>query len=595
MTPKNLFMMVLFLSVLASGLCYGIERFDDISIMTISAPSVASYHGYAEWSFMITNNSPKKTHRVTLVMPDRVHGYGDHVSSISRTVNVGPLASAKMSMFQPAVRMNGSNVKVYIDGSRHEDALNAGFGNHGSNSGRYGGSGAPAAVLLSKNVSFDDFAKGTSTASGKSSSSRRSSTADQISYQRSEMAFSEWSTDWLGYSRYDGIVLTDGDMERMPVTVKNAIYDYVQCGGTLLVLGDWADSARWRGNITRIGSFDANQKGFGLCIIEDTETKNWNKKKWNKLRTSIWTQTAAPFMNTTSVKRANERFPVVSDLDIPAKGLLLLVVLFAVAMGPANLYVLSKMKRHIWLLWTVPAISIIGSVAVFAYATLAEGWAGTRRSETITILDENNHKAATIGVCAFYSPLTPKGGLLFDYGTEVSALSIQSYRGGRPRSLELTNGQKFATGWVRARVPAHFLVRKSETRRERVKLSIGEDGQIAAVNGLGGHIKTLWYMDADGMIFKAENIAAGLRATLSPSGSQENGKKKKLRKVYAAKNWIGKFALNDPISFLRRNTYVAEVNESLFIEQALDNIKSDNSRSIVIGLLKGDLDARSGS
>lgn len=414
------------------------------------------------------------------------------------------------------------------------------------------------------------------------------------------MSLSEWSTDWLGYSRYDGVVVTGSDMEKMPVTVRNAIFDYVQCGGTLLVLGDWQGSAEWKGNTAkdepfdvRSGPFDAKAKGFGLCIIDDSETSTWDNVKWSFLISSIWNKTSAPFMNNMTVKVANTDFPVVSDLKIPAKGLLLLVILFAVAMGPANIYILSKMKRRIWLLWTVPVIAIFASVSVFAYATLAEGWAGVRKSETVTILDEQQHKAYTIGVCAFYSPLTPRRGLLFDYATEVTAVAVQqSFGGGRPRTLVLTDGQNFDSGWVRARVPAHFLVRKSETRRERVKLSIDEKGHISAVNGLGGDVKTLWYMDNDGMIFKAENIPAGSRASLSASGSQvKTSKNQNPRRFFSENNWVRAFVNNDPMSFLSRNTYVAEVEDSLFLEQGLENVKKDDSRSIVIGLLKGDLDA----
>lgn len=587
---------VLILSLFASGLCHA-TNFGDISITIVSAPSAESYHGYAEWSFMITNTAPKKSHRVTLVMPEQTYSYGDHLKSISRSVTVGPSTSAKMSMFQPAVGMNGSRISVYIDGRRQERSFTQSFGFHASRSSYYSRGGtAPVCVLLGRNVSYNDFSKGTSIKSPGSSMARYSGSGIQASYERSEMALSQWSTDWLGYSRYDGVVLTGTDMERMPVAVKSAIYDYVQCGGTLLVLGDWQDSAAWRGNTKVSGPFNVNHKGFGICIIDDDETKQWDQTKWDTLRNSIWAQTATPFMYNVSVKKANDHFPVVSELKIPAKGLLLLVVVFAIAIGPANLYILSKMKRRIWLLWTVPAISVVGSIAVFAYAMLAEGWTGIRKSESVTILNEADHKAATIGVCAFYSPLTPKGGLLFDYGTEVSALGIQQgSRGGRSRTLELTNGQKFARGWVSARIPAHFLIRKSETRRERVKLSIDQSGEISAVNGLGGNITTLWYMDADGMVFKGSDIPAGARAQLSALGSEGNGKQEDLRKVYSVRNWPGSFLANDARSYLRRNTYVAEVKKSLFIEQALQNVKSDDSRSIVIGVLKGDLDAGAGS
>jgi len=40
----------------------------------------------------------------------------------------------------------------------------------------------------------------------------------------------------------------------------------------------------------------------------------------------------------------------------------------------------------------------------------------------LTVLDQINHHAATMGVTAFYCPLTPSGGLRFNNETEASPL-----------------------------------------------------------------------------------------------------------------------------------------------------------------------------
>ena len=61
------------------------------------------------------------------------------------------------------------------------------------------------------------------------------------------------------------------------------------------------------------------------------------------------------------------------------RGLLLVVLLFAVLIGPANLFILSRKRRQIWLFWTVPLLSLLASVSVFGYAAFAEGWTGFAR------------------------------------------------------------------------------------------------------------------------------------------------------------------------------------------------------------------------
>jgi hypothetical protein len=46
-----------------------------------------------------------------------------------------------------------------------------------------------------------------------------------------------WSSDWLAYSRYDGIVITADDLKAVPAEVRAALWQYVETGGALLVLG----------------------------------------------------------------------------------------------------------------------------------------------------------------------------------------------------------------------------------------------------------------------------------------------------------------------------------------------------------------------
>ena len=168
------------------------------------------------------------------------------------------------------------------------------------------------------------------------------------------------------------------------------------------------------------------------------------------------------------------------------------------------------------MLWTTPAISLITCLAVFAYATFAEGWNRHARTEGLTLLDERSRRATTIGWTAFYSALTPSDGLHFGYESELTPLA-QSMTTNNARTVDWTHDQHLANGWVIARVPAHFMIRKSETRRERVTVRKGTDTALRIVNGLGADINQLWLADRDGTIYSATNIPAGVEAALTPS------------------------------------------------------------------------------
>ena len=156
--------------------------------------------------------------------------------------------------------------------------------------------------------------------------------------------------------------------------------------------------------------------------------------------------------------------PVVDSLKIPVRGIVIIMLAFVIIIGPVNIIYLNRRKRRIWMLWTIPAISFATTLLVFAYSLLREGITPDTRIAGLTVMDQTSHRAATIGGTAFYCPLTPSGGLHFDFETEATPL-VQSGNGsGTSREVDWTQSQHFQRGWVSARVPAYFHLRKSETR-----------------------------------------------------------------------------------------------------------------------------------
>jgi hypothetical protein len=268
--------------------------------------------------------------------------------------------------------------------------------------------------------------------------------------------------------------------------------------------------------------------------------REWGSGQWSYLR-DVWTRTAHPWQQPKNIEHANQIFPVVADIGIPVRGLFILMVLFTVAIGPVNLYFLARGRRRIWMLWTVPLFSLVTCAAVFGYMLIAEGWEGHTRTEGLTILDETTHRAATIGWTACYTPVTPGDGLQFSYDTELAPQSREepwSRRGGAGRTVNWTGGQHLASGWVTARVPSHFMLRKNETRRERVTVSRSGDG-YTIVNGLGAEIRLFWYADPEGRLYTAERVAPGGQAVLKPSGEslEDNRPTERLRELYT-QDWV---------------------------------------------------------
>jgi hypothetical protein len=414
---------------------------------------------------------------------------------------------------------------------------------------------------------------------------------DEMESLRAESPVTEWSENWLAYSPFDALVISGTDLEAMPPAVFAAVGDYLHAGGILMVLGkvDWP--AAWHPAQTKPWheghQFDV---GFGTGFVFNNENPSaFNTEVVQKLRETVRASEHYFESLPEDSGSANATLPVVENLKIPVRGIVIIMLAFVIVIGPVNLIYLNRIKRRTWMLWTIPAISFATTLLVFAYSLLREGITPDTRIAGLTVLDQASHRAATIGGEAFYCPLTPSGGLQFEFGTEATPLVSVGYGSGTSREVDWTQSQHFQHGWVSARVPAHFHLRKSETRRERIQI-YNNNGGLQVVNSLGAPIKSLWFADAGMNVYQAANVAAGEKGGLvfsKPSSvSGQGGANALLRDLTFAVH-TDTLAADAP-KYLLPNTYIAVLDGNPFIENALGaaaSPKRTKTSCVVFGLL----------
>jgi hypothetical protein len=430
--------------------------------------------------------------------------------------------------------------------------------------------------------------------------SASSSRVQSSDYFRTKIPVAIWSPNWLGYSRYDGIVLTANDLLTMPADVRSAIGQFVECGGTLLVLGEAPLPGAWKPLPVGKLPLKGCAAGFGHCFI--ALEKDYVKMSQEALDVVInsWQRSGEPFQKTRSPGEANRVFPVIDDLvGVPIWGFLGLILVFTILIGPVNMYILSQKKRRLWLFWTVPVISFFTCMLILGYMLLTESNQGKSRVEVFTVLDENSRRASTIGWVGVYTPMLGGGGLHFSPQTEASyqnedpassgySHSYRRRRSGSALTMDWTNDQHLTSGWQTPRVPSHFVVRKSETRRERVTIAPGSDGKLEAANGLGADITNLWYLDERGIYYTASNIPAGGRAVLNlvakPALSESS---RALRALYM-REWydIYERLKTTGTDFLTPKTYLAFLDAAPFLDEPISKSSALKARSIILGIVK---------
>jgi hypothetical protein len=421
-----------------------------------------------------------------------------------------------------------------------------------------------------------------------------SASADAVESLRAESPVSEWSENWLAYSPFDAIVLNAADLNSMSPAVLAALEDYLSAGGNVVLSGKTELPAAWHPARKKSPSGGVEYEvGFGRCFAFSSENLSaLDPNSIQTLRDAV--REAAHYWQAlpADAGSANAVLRVVEDLKIPTRGIVIIMLAFVVVIGPVNIIYLNRRQRRTWLLWTIPVISLVTTLLVFVYSLLREGVTPDTRIAGLTLIDQAGHHATTIGGTAFYCPLTPSGGLQFNFETEATPLVQIGYdRSGASREVDWTQAQHFSRGWVSARVPACFHLRKSETRRERIQV-VNENGKLEIVNGLGAPIKSLWLADADGKVFEANSVGAGQKAGLIPSRGSQISKQ------------LGAGGLNHDFGFalahaeslganaetyLLPGTYLAVLDGNPFIENALGpaaSAKRTKTSCVVFGILE---------
>ena len=600
------------------------RAYGDLNI-TVQAPDVEwTSMGYAEYLVTVRNNSTNTARRVTLEIPNDRWGsnWGASISRISRTFEVPAGSTVEVPLLQPAISVHGDGLRVLIDGKRQKDSLALYTDSHGSRDAYYYGYGETESTIFCSPTLRGDVIDDLQTGLGGASSlgshysgSHYSSSHDSKLYTlaRSEYAIAQWSPRWLSYTRYTAVLLAAEDLETMPQPVRDAIDRYIHCGGTLVVLGEspppdaWGEAGPVEGWSHTSGRMETLTDGvslyaFGLgqCLIftEDAYT-SWGDAAWDVIAATLGSSQEA-WGDPLSPEQANDSFPVVEDGGIPARGLLVMMVLFAVIIGPVNLVVLHRLNRRLWTLWTVPAMSLLFSATVFGYAMFSEGWDAIGRSASVTVLDENTLHASTIGLQGYYCPLTPGDGLHFERDTEVTAqIGDDGMYGPTSRSsartIDWTHDQHLANGWVSSRVPAHFRIRKSESRRERLDVTRNDDGSYTVVNGLGAAITDLAVADTAGRLYTAGRIPAGGSAALlrdpNPPDTEDPPPLQDSLRDGRPWEWVNRLASGGRGPYpVTPGTYHAVLEGTPFMETGLDNLGEHRSTSMVIGLMQEPID-----
>lgn len=165
----------------------------------------------------------------------------------------------------------------------------------------------------------------------------------------------------------------------------------------------------------------------------------------------------------------------------------MIVALFSAILGPGLLFLTGRMQRRSLMIFLVPVISLVSTLAIVAYGVLHEGFGSYTRVTSVSFIDPEEKRGFAWSRQNYFSGLPPRGGLQIP--REVFARPVASdednYYGIKdPRRnvetrVELTEQSGRWVNWLKARQQQQMLIGNPiESPTAPVKLSASEEGLV---------------------------------------------------------------------------------------------------------------------
>jgi hypothetical protein len=276
--------------------------------------------------------------------------------------------------------------------------------------------------------------------------------------------------------------------------------------------------------------------------------------------------------------------PLGITYTIPVRALVVLVIFFALLIGPVNMLVLGFLKRRVWLIWTIPLTSVVASCLVLGLVVFSEGVKRVTSVKSMTILDQRRSEAMTSGIVGFYRTFAPPGGIRFPNSTEVTPVTGNMQ--GLTLGMQTFGEQRLTQNWIRPRIPAYFLLRNAAP--SNLRLVFDWQGEPTVTNGLGVKISDLKVVAPDGKVYMVDSLEPGQKATmqLDRTPTKTSGAEHTFFNASSGfDTQLNRVSLPDQ----GRGTYVATIDGvTPFLEPGIENMKTHTSANTIFGIFSGE-------
>ena len=329
--------------------------------------------------------------------------------------------------------------------------------------------------------------------------------------------------DWRGYAGIECLCISEGEWDSLSPPVRNAIRQWVAQGGhlELVAVQDNLEGMRWNEFHLPPG---AGPQPYGFGRVEaiawngrelDAATLDRLSTQPNRLSASF-----ASEVSGNSGPASWRLMNIVGKLKANAALILLFVILFAITVGPVNLFYLAPAGRRHRLFVTTPLLSIGGSVLLMAVILLQEGVGGYGGRITILHLLPDAHEALILQEQVSRTGLLLGSNFNMHEDTSIVPIEIDGQTDGNLHFA--THGQNGSGDWFRSRaIQGQRLAAFRPTRATVTVVATGAQGAPVIVSSIEATLDSLIFADGNGKVWRAHQVRTGVRTPLQPMSGQE--------------------------------------------------------------------------
>ena len=331
-------------------------------------------------------------------------------------------------------------------------------------------------------------------------------------------------TRFPSLSGIDVIAVTGAALAELSPDQQAALSAYVETGGRLFVFDPRQERVAQVFPGIRKGNRGASDRlGLGriLALPQAISSHEQLERAFLILADGDPENLLAVLRQGVLQERDEEEVHTIPGLEeIPVTAFAIFVVLFAVAVGPLNFFVLHRLKRRPLAVVTIPAISFVAFLIMVGYAFLSEGLSVKLIPRSVTFLDQKTQRVAIWSQPGYYATLPPGNGLEFDANTVAMdpALLLTRPRGNflsdRDRGLHLSGS------WIPTRTQQELILLGTTTCRQQLRRVLAEGQAPKIENGLAVTVSAIVFRTPEGL-FASGKMAPGESATGRPIAANQ--------------------------------------------------------------------------